>query len=58
MGEGPEKFGARQRAEKSRGHPVTRVGNVAVLYRPKPVEENPLEQCGKKEKTPKEWPLR
>ena len=30
---------APQLAEKSRSHLVTRVGNVAVLYRPKPVEE-------------------
>ena len=30
---------APQLAEKSRSHLVTRIGNVAVLYRPKPVEE-------------------
>ena len=30
---------APQLAEKSRSHLVTRVGNVAVLYRPKPAEE-------------------
>jgi RNA-binding protein len=30
---------APQLAEKSGSHLVTRVGNVAVLYRPKPVEE-------------------
>jgi RNA-binding protein YhbY len=30
---------APQLAEKSRGHLVTRIGNVVVLYRPKPVEE-------------------
>jgi RNA-binding protein len=30
---------APQLAEKSRSHLVTRVGNVVVLYRPKPVEE-------------------
>jgi RNA-binding protein len=30
---------APQLAEKSRSHLVTRVGNVAVLYRPKPREE-------------------
>ena len=29
---------APQLAEKSRSHLVTRVGNVVVLYRPKPVE--------------------
>ncbi len=34
---------APQLAEKSRSHLVTRVGNVAVLYRPKPVEEKQLE---------------
>ena len=34
---------APQLAEKSRSHLVTRVGNVAVLYRPKPVEEEQLE---------------
>jgi RNA-binding protein len=31
---------APQLAEKSRSHLVTRVGNVVVLYRPKPMEEN------------------
>ena len=31
---------APQLAEKSRSHLVTRVGNVVVLYRPKPIEEN------------------
>ena len=30
---------APQLAEKSRGHLVTRIGNVVVLYRPKPDEE-------------------
>ena len=30
---------APQLAEKSRSHLVTRVGNVVVLYRPKPLEE-------------------
>lgn len=30
---------APQLAEKSRSHLVTRVGNVVVLYRPKPIEE-------------------
>ncbi len=30
---------APQLAEKSRSHLVTRIGNVVVLYRPKPVEE-------------------
>ena len=30
---------APQLAEKTRSHLVTRVGNVVVLYRPKPVEE-------------------
>ena len=30
---------APQLAEKSRSHLVTRVGNVAVLYRPKPMDE-------------------
>ena len=30
---------APQLAEKSGSHLVTRVGNVVVLYRPKPVEE-------------------
>jgi RNA-binding protein len=30
---------APQLAEKSRSHLVTRVGNVVVLYRPKPMEE-------------------
>ena len=30
---------APQLAEKSSSHLVTRVGNVAVLYRPKPIEE-------------------
>jgi RNA-binding protein len=30
---------ALQLAEKSRSHLVTRVGNVVVLFRPKPVEE-------------------
>ena len=34
---------APQLAEKSSSHLVTRVGNVAVLYRPKPVEEKPAE---------------
>ncbi len=33
---------APQLAEKSRSHLVTRVGNVVVLYRPKPKEEKPL----------------
>lgn len=28
-----------QLAEKSRCHLITRVGNVVVLYRPKPIEE-------------------
>jgi RNA-binding protein len=28
-----------QQAEKSGSHLVTRVGNVVVLYRPKPIEE-------------------
>ena len=32
---------APQLAEKSGSHLVTRVGNVVVLYRPKPIEENP-----------------
>jgi RNA-binding protein len=31
---------ALQLAEKSGSHLVTRVGNVVVLYRPKPIEEN------------------
>ena len=31
-------------AEKSSSHLVTRVGNVVVLYRPKPAEEAPEEQ--------------
>jgi RNA-binding protein len=35
---------APQLAEKSGSHLVTRVGNVAVLYRPKPAEEQPLEE--------------
>jgi RNA-binding protein len=30
-----------QLAEKSRSHLVTRVGNVVVLYRPKPGEQEP-----------------
>jgi len=30
---------APQLAERSRSHLVTRVGNVVVLYRPKPIEE-------------------
>lgn len=30
-----------QLAEKSGSHLVTRVGNVVVLYRPKPAEEKP-----------------
>jgi RNA-binding protein len=34
---------APQLAENSRSHLVTRVGNVAVLYRPKPVEEQQSE---------------
>jgi RNA-binding protein len=33
---------APQLAEKSGSHLVTRVGNVAVLYRPKPVEDKQL----------------
>jgi RNA-binding protein len=32
---------APQLAEKSRSHLVTRVGNVVVLYRPKPQAEEP-----------------
>ena len=32
---------APQLAQKSRSHLVTRVGNVVVLYRSKPVEETP-----------------
>jgi RNA-binding protein len=32
-----------QLAEKSGSHLVTRVGNVVVLYRPKPVEEKETE---------------
>ena len=36
---------APQLAEKSGSHMVTRVGNVVVLYRPKPIEEKQL--CGK-----------
>jgi len=32
-----------QLAEKSGSHLVTRVGNVVVLYRPKPMEENPVQ---------------
>ena len=32
---------APQLAEKSGSHLVTRIGNVVVLYRPKPVEEKP-----------------
>ena len=32
---------APQLAEKSGGHLVTRVGNVVVLFRPKPVELQP-----------------
>jgi RNA-binding protein len=31
-----------QLAEKSGSHLVTRVGNVVVLYRPKPQPENPV----------------
>ena len=31
-----------QLAEKSRSHLVTRVGNVVVLYRPKPEQQEPL----------------
>jgi RNA-binding protein len=34
---------APQLAEKSGSHLVTRVGNVVVLYRPKPVEEKRME---------------
>jgi len=30
-------------AEKSNSHLITRVGNVAVLYRPKPAESHPRE---------------
>jgi RNA-binding protein len=32
---------APQLAQKSSSHLVTRVGNVVVLYRPKPLEEKP-----------------
>jgi RNA-binding protein YhbY len=32
-------FGTPQIAEKSRSHLGTRVGNVVVLYRPKPEEQ-------------------
>jgi RNA-binding protein len=32
---------APQLAEKSNSHLVTRIGNVVVLYRPKPVQEEP-----------------
>jgi RNA-binding protein len=32
---------AQQLAEKSNSHLVTRIGNVVVLYRPKPVWEEP-----------------
>jgi RNA-binding protein len=32
---------APQLAEKTGSHLVTRVGNVVVLYRPKPIEEQP-----------------
>jgi RNA-binding protein YhbY len=32
-----------QLAEKSGSYLVTRVGNVVVLYRPKPDEENPVQ---------------
>ena len=32
---------APQLAEKTNSHLVTRIGNVVVLYRPKPVEEKP-----------------
>jgi RNA-binding protein len=35
---------APQLAEKSGSHLVTRVGNVVVLYRPKPVGEQPSEE--------------
>ena len=35
---------APQLAEKSGSHLVTRVGNVVVLYRPKPIEEKPSEK--------------
>jgi RNA-binding protein len=34
---------APQLAEKSNSHLVTRVGNVVVLYRPKPVEAKPVQ---------------
>jgi RNA-binding protein len=34
---------APQLAEKSGSHLVTRVGNVVVLYRPKPIEEKKQE---------------
>jgi RNA-binding protein len=34
---------APQLAEKSRSHLVTRVGNVVVLYRPKPIEQKEAE---------------
>ena len=34
---------APQLAEKSRSHLVTRIGNVVVLYRPKPIEEKKQE---------------
>ena len=34
---------APQLAETSRSHLVTRVGNVVVLYRPKPIDEKPPE---------------
>ena len=32
-----------QLAEKTNSHLVTRVGNVVVLYRPKPIEPEPLQ---------------
>ena len=32
---------APQLAEKSRSHLVTRIGNVVVLYRPRPAEQEP-----------------
>src|ERR1039458_6906620 len=35
---------APQLAEKSHSHLVTRVGNVVVLYRPKPIDEKQPEQ--------------
>jgi RNA-binding protein len=34
---------APQLAERSRSHLVTRVGNVVVLYRPKPIEVKPAQ---------------